>query len=89
MTNVSNNNAQQEYYLTDCIELAVKNKQKVEAIICNDENEILGVNNKLHLAQVERLLQSSIAEQLMINGVTLTDPARIDVRGTITNRPRC
>ena len=83
LANVRNNNAQQEYYLTDCIALAVKNKQKVEAIICNDENEILGVNNKLHLAQVERLLQSSIAEQLMVNCVTLIDPASIDVRGKL------
>lgn len=83
LANVSNNNAQQEYYLTDCIALAVKNKQKVEAIICNDEDEILGVNNKLHLAQVERLLQASIADQLMTDGVTLIDPARIDVRGKL------
>ena len=83
LSNVSNNNAQQEYYLTDCIALAVQNKQKVEAIICNDENEILGVNNKLHLAQVERLLQLRIAEQLMTKGVTLIDPARIDVRGKL------
>ena len=83
LASVSNNNAQQEYYLTDCIALAVKNKQKVEAIICKDENEILGVNNKLHLAQVERLLQLRIADQLMTNGVTLADPARIDVRGNL------
>ena len=81
--NINNNNAQQEYYLTDCIALAVQSKQKVEAIICNDENEILGVNNKIHLAQVERLLQSDIAEQLMTNGVTLADPSRIDVRGKL------
>ena len=83
LARVSNDNAQQEYYLTDCIALAVENKQKVEAIICNDQNEILGVNNKLHLAQVERLLQLRIAEQLMTKGVTLIDPARIDVRGKL------
>jgi len=83
LANVSNNNAQQEFYLTDCIAVAVQQKQKVEAIICNDENEILGVNNKMHLAQVERILQQCIAEQLMTNGVTLIDPARIDVRGKL------
>ncbi|QMU62003.1 MAG: UDP-N-acetylglucosamine diphosphorylase/glucosamine-1-phosphate N-acetyltransferase [Gammaproteobacteria bacterium] len=83
LVNVSNNNTQQEYYLTDCIALAVQQKQKVEAIICNDENEVLGINNKLHLAQVERLLQLRIAEQLMTSGVTLIDPARIDVRGKL------
>ncbi len=83
LVNVSNNNTQQEYYLTDCIALAVQQKQKVEAIICNDENEVLGINNKLHLAQVERLLQLRIAEQLLTSGVTLIDPARIDVRGKL------
>ncbi len=83
LNKVSNNNAQQEYYLTDCIALAVKQSQKVEAIICSDENEILGVNNKKHLSQVERLMQLQIAENLMSSGVTLIDPARIDVRGTL------
>lgn len=83
LSKVSNENAQNEYYLTDCIALAVKQNQKVEAIICGDENEILGVNNKQHLAQVERLLQNEIADNLMTNGVTLIDPTRIDVRGEL------
>lgn len=83
LANVSNNNAQEEYYLTDCIALAVQQKQKVEGIICNDEQEILGVNNKMHLAQVERIFQQRIAEKLMTNGVTIIDPARIDIRGTL------
>jgi len=83
LSKVSNNNAQQEYYLTDCIALAVKQKQKVEGIVCSDENEILGVNNKGHLAQVERLFQQEIAENLMTAGVTLMDPSRIDVRGNL------
>ena len=80
---VNNNNAQQEFYLTDCIALAVQQGQKVEAIICEDENEILGINNKLHLAKVERLYQQGIASLLMNAGVTLIDPARIDVRGKL------
>jgi bifunctional UDP-N-acetylglucosamine pyrophosphorylase/glucosamine-1-phosphate N-acetyltransferase len=83
LSNISNNNAQKEYYLTDCIALAVKQNQKVEAIICGDENEILGVNNKLNLSQVERLFQHRIANELMTKGVTLTDPKRIDVRGNL------
>ena len=83
LSQINDNNAQQEYYLTDCIELAVKEKENVEAIVCENDEEILGVNNKLHLAQVERIFQSRIAEQLMCKGVTLIDPARIDVRGRL------
>ncbi|MFK7816596.1 MAG: bifunctional UDP-N-acetylglucosamine diphosphorylase/glucosamine-1-phosphate N-acetyltransferase GlmU [Gammaproteobacteria bacterium] len=81
--NISNHNAQKEYYLTDCIALAVKQNQTVEAIICDDENEILGVNNKMNLSQVERIIQQRIAEKLMTNGVTLIDSNRIDVRGNL------
>jgi len=84
LSKVGNKNAQQEYYLTDCISLAVKQKQKVEAIICKDENEILGVNNKAHLAQVERLYQKNMANNLMTAGVSLMDPSRIDVRGSLS-----
>ncbi len=84
LAKVNNNNAQQEYYLTDCIALAVQQGQKVEAIVCESEEEILGVNNKQHLAQVERIFQTRIAEQLMENGVTLIDPSRIDVRGKLS-----
>ena len=83
LSKTNNQNAQQEYYLTDCIELAVNENDSVEATICNNEEEILGVNNKQHLAYVERVLQSQIANQLMLNGVTLIDPTRIDVRGNL------
>ena len=81
LSKINNRNAQKEFYLTDCIELAVNGQDIVEAIVCECEEEILGVNNKIHLAQVERIFQKRIAEQLMTNGVTLIDPARIDVRG--------
>ena len=84
LSKIENNNVQQEYYLTDCIELAVQDNNTVEAIICENEEEILGINNKQHLAYVERVFQSQIANQLMQNGVTLIDPMRIDVRGNLT-----
>jgi len=84
LSKVSNKNAQKEYYLTDCIALAVEQKQKVDAIICKDENEILGVNNKAHLAQVERLYQHDMANDLMSAGVSLMDPSRIDIRGKLS-----
>ncbi len=83
LSKTNNNNTQKEYYLTDCIELAVNEQNSVEAIICDNEEEILGVNNKQHLAYVERVFQSQIANQLMLNGVTLIDPTRIDVRGNL------
>ncbi|MGH1538637.1 MAG: bifunctional UDP-N-acetylglucosamine diphosphorylase/glucosamine-1-phosphate N-acetyltransferase GlmU [Gammaproteobacteria bacterium] len=83
LSQTNDNNAQQEYYLTDCIEIAVNEKENVEAIICASEEEILGINNKLQLAQVERIIQVQFAEKLMANGVTLADPARIDVRGQL------
>jgi len=81
LSKISNNNAQKEFYLTDCVELAVNDQDNVEAIVCNNEEEILGINNKIHLALVERIFQKRIAEQLMTKGVTLIDPSRIDVRG--------
>ena len=84
LSKTNNNNTQKEYYLTDCIELAVNEQNSVEAIICDNEEEILGVNNKQHLAYVERVFQSQMANQLMLNGVTLIDPTRIDVRGNLS-----
>lgn len=84
LSKTNNNNTQKEYYLTDCIELAVNEQNSVEAIVCDNEEEILGVNNKQHLAYVERVFQSQMANQLMLNGVTLIDPTRIDVRGNLS-----
>ena len=83
LSKLKNDNAQQEYYLTDCIALAVEEKSKIETIVCNNPDEVLGINNKIQLAQVERLFQKRNAEQLMNMGATLTDPARIDVRGDL------
>ncbi len=83
LAQVNNNNAQQEYYLTDCTALAVQSQRKVEAIICNDPDEVLGINNRVQLAQVERLYQRRIAARLMHDGATLMDPHRIDVRGNL------
>ena len=84
LSNINNQNAQKEFYLTDCVERAISDQASVEAIICDNEEEVLGVNNKQHLAYVERVLQSQIANQLMHNGVTLIDPTRIDVRGKLS-----
>ncbi len=80
---LKNNNAQKEYYLTDIISLAVSKGVAVNAIVADDENEIAGVNNRKQQAELERLYQLEIANQLMDNGVTLLDPNRFDCRGNM------
>jgi len=78
---LKNSNAQGEYYLTDIIEIAVKNGDRVESHQPQFEQEVQGVNNRLQLCELECWHQSRISEQLMLAGVTLYDPNRIDVRG--------
>tara|TARA_R110002167_G_scaffold318114_10_gene523776 strand:- start:384 stop:1742 length:1359 start_codon:yes stop_codon:yes gene_type:complete len=80
---LGNNNAQGEYYLTDLIELANKGGNKISGYQPDFEQEVQGVNNRLQLCELECWFQSRIAENLMLNGVTLFDPHRIDVRGTL------
>ena len=81
---IGNDNAQGEYYLTDIIGLAVADGIEVASVQPDSLAETLGVNNKAQLAELERLHQGSIARRLMEEGATLIDPARIDVRGTLT-----
>ncbi|KAF1036808.1 MAG: Bifunctional protein GlmU [Herbaspirillum frisingense] len=80
---LSNNNAQGEYYLTDVIAAAVADGVEVVSAQPDDIAETLGVNSKVQLAELERVHQRSIAMKLLESGVTLADPARIDVRGTL------
>jgi len=84
---LSNNNSQGEYYLTDIIAMAVADGIEVAARQPSAVWETLGVNNKLQLAELERIHQRNIADSLMENGVTLIDPARIDVRGELRCEP--
>ena len=81
---LSNENAQREYYLPDVIAQAVAEHCRVIAVECADPDETRGVNSKEQLAATERVAQRRIAVELMERGVTLTDPARIDVRGHVT-----
>jgi bifunctional UDP-N-acetylglucosamine pyrophosphorylase/glucosamine-1-phosphate N-acetyltransferase len=76
-------NAQGEYYLTDVIIMAVKAGVPVRSAQTTHDYEILGVNSRAQLAELERVLQSQIANTLLENGVTLFDPHRIDVRGEL------
>ena len=80
---LSAENAQGEYYLTDIIAMAVDNGVAVRAIHPHDEYEVQGVNDRLQLAELERVFQRQQADELMRQGVSLADPARIDVRGSV------
>ncbi|MEN9432635.1 MAG: bifunctional UDP-N-acetylglucosamine diphosphorylase/glucosamine-phosphate N-acetyltransferase [Pseudomonadota bacterium] len=77
-------NAQGEYYLTDCIGLAVAEGWLVNTVHCEDSQEVEGVNNRVQLAQLERVAQKRQIEQLMLSGVTVVDPLRLDIRGKVT-----
>ena len=80
---LNNNNAQNEYYLTDILKFAVAEGLPVVTHTPANRIEIIGVNSREQLAMLERQYQLSIAKKLMAEGVTLRDPARIDVRGTL------
>jgi len=80
---LSNDNAQREYYLTDIIAAAVADGVAVVSSRPLAEWETRGVNSKVQLAELERVLQRNQARQLMEAGVTLADPARLDIRGSL------
>jgi len=80
---LSNNNAQGEYYLTDIIALAYQEGTLIETVQPGTTTEVEGVNNRLQLAELERVYQLEQVEKLMALGVSLADPARVDVRGQL------
>jgi bifunctional UDP-N-acetylglucosamine pyrophosphorylase/glucosamine-1-phosphate N-acetyltransferase len=80
---LSNDNAQHEYYLTDVVAAAVREHCTVTAVPAADAAEVAGVNSPAQRAAAERVAQGRIAQALLEEGVTLADPARIDVRGTL------
>ncbi|HEV7856770.1 MAG TPA: bifunctional UDP-N-acetylglucosamine diphosphorylase/glucosamine-1-phosphate N-acetyltransferase GlmU [Herminiimonas sp.] len=84
LANLSNDNAQGEYYLTDIVAAAVNDGIEVVSAQPDAVWETHGVNSKVQLAELERVHQTNIAHRLLEQGVTLADPARIDVRGTLT-----
>jgi len=83
LSDLSNENSQGEYYLTDIIAMASESGRSIVGILADDELEVEGVNNRQQLARLERHYQSLEAEKLMLKGVTLYDPARVDVRGEL------
>ncbi|MFG6416274.1 bifunctional UDP-N-acetylglucosamine diphosphorylase/glucosamine-1-phosphate N-acetyltransferase GlmU [Roseateles sp. DC23W] len=86
---LSNNNVQGEYYLTDIVAMAVAEGLPVLGIKARNEIEVLGVNDPVQLSQLERAFQARQAEALMRAGLRLADPARFDLRGTLTHGQDC
>jgi bifunctional UDP-N-acetylglucosamine pyrophosphorylase/glucosamine-1-phosphate N-acetyltransferase len=84
LARLTNRNAQGEYYLTDVVAHAVADGVEVCTVSASDETEVLGVNSPAQLADLERRLQRRHADALMDAGVRLADPARFDLRGTLT-----
>ena len=84
LSQLTNNNAQNEYYLTDIVALAVQQNVEVVAEITEDEWSVTGINSKIDLALIERIYQNRKAQELLQLGVTLIDPARIDIRGHLS-----
>ncbi|SAL63484.1 bifunctional UDP-N-acetylglucosamine diphosphorylase/glucosamine-1-phosphate N-acetyltransferase GlmU [Caballeronia telluris] len=83
LASLKNDNAQGEFYLTDVVERALEAGVEVVTAQPDEEWETLGVNSKQQLAELERVHQRNVANALLVAGVTLMDPARLDVRGTL------
>lgn len=84
LSQLTNTNAQGEYYLTDIVALAVAQGIDVVAEITADEWSVTGINSKVDLSAIERVYQARIALKLLQQGVTLKDATRLDVRGTLS-----
>ena len=83
LASLKNDNAQGEFYLTDVVERAQADGVEIVTSAPDAVWETLGVNSKSQLAELERIHQGNVAQELLVAGVTLADPARIDVRGTL------
>ncbi|MEZ5672949.1 MAG: bifunctional UDP-N-acetylglucosamine diphosphorylase/glucosamine-1-phosphate N-acetyltransferase GlmU [Thiotrichaceae bacterium] len=81
---LNNNNAQGEYYLTDIIGYAAQEGIAIHTHAPQDEHEVLGVNDRIQLAELERYYQLQQAYRLLQQGVAIRDPARLDIRGQVT-----
>lgn len=84
LENLSDDNAQKEYYLTDIVAMAAREGVNIATAQPDNAQEVEGANNRQQLASLERALQQRQAEELMTQGVTLIDPARFDCRGKLT-----
>ena len=84
LPDLSNNNSQKEFYLTDILEMAIDHGVSVATVMPNNNTEVMGVNDRVQLAELERGFQEMATKQLMLQGVTMLDPTRVDIRGDIS-----
>jgi bifunctional UDP-N-acetylglucosamine pyrophosphorylase/glucosamine-1-phosphate N-acetyltransferase len=84
LSRLDNANAQGEFYLTDIVALAVADRVPVAAVQAGDPEEVMGVNDKVQLAEAEAAVRRRRVDELMEQGATVADPARVDVRGKVT-----
>ncbi|MFW6092358.1 MAG: bifunctional UDP-N-acetylglucosamine diphosphorylase/glucosamine-1-phosphate N-acetyltransferase GlmU [Pseudomonadota bacterium] len=89
LADLSADNAQGEYYLTDTVAMAVRDDVPVAGLAAADPGEVAGINDRIELAAAERRYQRKQVEALMMGGVTVADPARLDVRGVVTSGRDC
>jgi len=89
LSRLDNSNAQGEFYLTDVVGIAAGEGVAIDSVSAEDDNEILGVNDRVQLATLERVYQRQQADKLMRSGTTLADPDRIDVRGELVAGNDC
>jgi len=83
LNKIDNNNVKGEYYLTDVIELAVKDGKSVITSQPENTYEVEGVNDRIQLSRLERIKQQEMVEAIMSDGVSVADPARVDIRGEL------
>ncbi|MFZ5945279.1 MAG: bifunctional UDP-N-acetylglucosamine diphosphorylase/glucosamine-1-phosphate N-acetyltransferase GlmU [Bacillota bacterium] len=83
LSRLSNRNSQKEYYLTDLIGIAVENGLRVEGYILEDIRESLGINNKIQLAEAEKIMRLRVLERCMLEGVTIIDPDTTFIDGRV------
>ena len=81
---LKNDNSQGEYYLTDVVAMAFADGVRIKGVVADSQEEVMGINDRKQLAEAERALQTRKVEALMADGVTFADPARVDIRGTLT-----
>ncbi|HEX5789036.1 MAG TPA: bifunctional UDP-N-acetylglucosamine diphosphorylase/glucosamine-1-phosphate N-acetyltransferase GlmU [Woeseiaceae bacterium] len=84
LSRLGNDNAQGEYYLTDVIAMAAADGVRVHGVRAPEQEEVMGINDRKQQAEAERALQRRQVEALMAEGVAFADPARVDIRGTLT-----
>ncbi|MDT8452761.1 MAG: NTP transferase domain-containing protein, partial [Gammaproteobacteria bacterium] len=84
LSKIDNDNSQGEYYLTDIIALAVADGNEIFTVQPENSYEVEGVNDRKQLARLERIYQQNSVKQLMLQGVSVADPARVDIRGELS-----